>query len=158
VSSSDTDGTVPADFEFGTSEFCEPTLRVEAAYIGGLRVPSQQVIVGNYGPNLNVQFFRGPEARLYFAVQAGPINLLKVRILWTRPDNEWQHTDVYATNILNGIAPVPLDVYSDGRAGFLSGSCSVYCVQWRQYTRPTILVTAAVRALNSQPPWLAIII
>src|SRR6185437_958638 len=109
VSASDTDGSVPADFEFGVSEFGgEPTLQVEAIYSGRLRVPSQQVRVGNYGPNLNVQFFRGPGGGLYFAVQAAPINLSKVRVLWQTSDDGWHYTDVYATNIVNGIAPVPL--------------------------------------------------
>lgn len=117
VSQSTFDGTVPAEFEYGESDFGEPTVQVEALYSGGLAVPSQRVQVGNYGPNLNVQFFRGPGARLYFAVQAAPANLSKVRVIWYTTDEGWHYSEVYATNLVHGIAEVPLDIYSGGYSG-----------------------------------------
>jgi len=89
-----------------------PAYRIRAYFSDGSHADSSPVQVTKPEFKLTASFGRGPSGLAYLAVQSPPPNLFLLRLYWYPGWSPGQSTngawiDIYATNLLNGIAQIP---------------------------------------------------
>ncbi len=97
-----------------------PIYQVRAYFPGGLSSVSQCVAVSEPGLTLPADFVRGPAAQLYLVVGSAPAGLSRVLLTWTKADFSIGSLSIYASNLVNGIAPVLLDQLDGYTGGVLT--------------------------------------
>jgi hypothetical protein len=88
--------------------FDEPYFQVVAHYSNGSTLASDVASVSLSSFNLDVQFLRGASGALYLAVASAPANLSKIRVF---QEPGFSHFDIYATNLVNGVTPLPMNQF-----------------------------------------------
>jgi hypothetical protein len=107
VSSSTFNYTDSPQFSFIGNLTDPPAYFVRANYSNGNHGDSQQVLVNRAALNLNVNLVRGSLGQMYLVVASPPPDLSRVLLFWTKSDSSIGYTNIYATNLVNGIASVP---------------------------------------------------
>jgi hypothetical protein len=83
-----------------------PSYQIRAYFPGGATATSQPVTVFRADLGIDVQLFRGPLGKWEIGVPAPVPNLSTIRLIPSGPA-PFAFLDIYSTNLVNGVAPLP---------------------------------------------------
>ena len=126
VSATTRDFVANTIFPYTRTSLYDPGYTVRTYFTNGSFSVSQSARVGDFGPTLDVHMVRNPTEGVNVMIAAPPAEFSKVRLAW---QTNWINNfapyafcDVYATNLVNGMATVSLNQL----AGYGSGYIDTY--------------------------------
>jgi hypothetical protein len=92
----------------------DPAYMVIAIFSNGAASASPLIVVERTEFNRDLRIVRGPTGGRYLTMQSPPAGLSKLRLYWAPPfpnpgDPQYPYFEIEATNIVNGVVPLPFD-------------------------------------------------
>jgi len=107
-------------YDFISGEYGPPVCQVRAYFPGGVSSVSQWVTVSEPGLSLPANVVRGPAGQLYLVIGSVPAGLSRIMLTWRKLDSSIGSLDIYASNIVNGIAALPVEQMDGYTGGWLT--------------------------------------